>query len=65
MLQRKLVIYGVARKGGSVVAAGRAQIKRLKPGKRARYKIFFIGNPRGARARGRGAPHRVLRLTGR
>ena len=47
--QRKLVIFAVARKGGRVVAAGRAQVNRLKPGKRARYTIFFIGNPRGAR----------------
>ncbi len=47
--QRKLVVFAVARKGGRVVAAGRAQINRLKPGKRARYTIFFIGNPRGAR----------------
>jgi hypothetical protein len=47
--QRKLVVFAVARKGRRVVAAGRAQINRLKPGKRARYTIFFIGNPRGAR----------------
>ena len=47
--QRKLVIFAVARKSGRVVAAGRAQINRLKAGKRARYTIFFIGDPRGAR----------------
>jgi len=47
--QRKLVIFAVARKGGRVVAAGRAQINRLKPRKRTHYTIFFIGNPRGAR----------------
>ena len=47
--QRKLVIFAVARKGGRVVAAGRAQINRVKPRKRTRYTIFFIGNPRGAR----------------
>ena len=47
--QRKLVIFAVARKGGRVVAAGRAQINRMKPRKRTRYTIFFIGNPRGAR----------------
>ena len=46
--QRKLVIFAVARKGGRVVAAGRAQINRVKPRKRTRYTIF-IGNPRGAR----------------
>jgi hypothetical protein len=47
--QRKLVIFAVARKGRRVVAAGRAQINRLKARKRARYTIFFIGDPRGAR----------------
>jgi hypothetical protein len=47
--QRKLVIFGVAWRGKRVVAAGRAQVNRLKPGKHARYTIFFIGNPRGAR----------------
>jgi hypothetical protein len=47
--QRKLVIFAVARKGRRVVAAGRAQLNRLKAGKRARYTIFFIGDPRGAR----------------
>ena len=47
--QRKLVVFAVARKRGRVVAAGRAQINRLKPGKRGRYTVFFIGNPRGAR----------------
>lgn len=47
--QRKLVVFAVARRGGRVVAAGRAQINRLKAGKRARYTVFFIGNPRGAR----------------
>ncbi len=46
--QRKLVIYAVARKGGKVVAAGRGQVERLKPGASASYQIFFIGNPEGA-----------------
>jgi hypothetical protein len=48
ILQRKLVIYAVARKGGKVIAAGRGQVERLKPGKSASYQIFFIGNPTGA-----------------
>jgi hypothetical protein len=46
---RKLVVFAVARSGGRVVAAGKGQIARLKPGKRVRFKAFFIGNPRGAR----------------
>ncbi len=49
LLQRKLVIFGVARKGKKVVAAGRSQVEKLRPGKTATYQIFFIGNPRGAR----------------
>lgn len=47
--QRKLVLYGVARRAGRVVAAGRAQIPRLKAGRSRIYHIFFIGNPKGAR----------------
>jgi hypothetical protein len=47
--QRKLVISVIARKGERVVAAGRGQIERLKPGKSGNYKVFFIGNPRGAK----------------
>jgi hypothetical protein len=49
ILQRKLVVYGVVRRGGRVVAAGRSGIERLRPGRRAPYKIFFVGDPRGGR----------------
>jgi hypothetical protein len=49
VLQRKLVIFAVARKGGRIVAAGRAGVERLKPGKKAGFAIFFIGNPKGAK----------------
>lgn len=49
LLQRKLVIYAVARKDGKVVAAGRGQVERLKPHAAAGYQIFFVGNPEGAR----------------
>lgn len=49
VLQKDLVVFGVAFKGGRVVAAGRSQVERLKPGRAATYQIFFIGNPRGAR----------------
>jgi hypothetical protein len=44
----KLVLFAVARRGGRVVAAGRGQIARLKPGKRVHYQAFFIGNAHGA-----------------
>jgi hypothetical protein len=47
--QRRLVIYGVARQGNRVVAAGRAIIERLRTdGKPVPFTLFFIGNPRGA-----------------
>ncbi len=57
--QRKLVIYAVAVKGGRPVAAGRAQVNRLKPGKRANYQVFFIGNPRGAHLQVAAPPTRI------
>jgi hypothetical protein len=47
--QRRLVVFCVARRGGKLVAAGRAIVNRLAPGRRARYHVFFIGDPRGAR----------------
>lgn len=46
--QRDLVVYAVARRGGEVVAAGRGQIPRLKPGRTVAYQVFFIGDPTGA-----------------
>ena len=49
ILQKKLVLYAVARKGGKVVAAGAGGIEKLRPGKSAGYQIFFIGKPKGAK----------------
>lgn len=46
--QRDLVLYGVARKSGRIVAAGRAQVRRVKPGARSSFRMYFIGDPRGA-----------------
>jgi hypothetical protein len=46
--QRRLVVAVVARRGGQVVAAGRAIVERLLAGRAARYHVFFIGDPRGA-----------------
>lgn len=46
--QRRLVVSVVARRGGRVVAAGRAIVARLAAGKSAPYHVFFIGDPRGA-----------------
>ena len=44
--QRALVIYAVARKGERIVAAGRGQVPRLKPGAKAPFTVFFIGDAR-------------------
>jgi hypothetical protein len=44
--QRALVIYAVARKGKRIVAAGRGQVPRLKPGAKAPFTVFFIGDAR-------------------
>ena len=46
--QRRLVVFAVARKGDRVVAAGRAIVERLAPGKSAHFTAFLIGDPRGA-----------------
>ena len=43
---RDVVIYGVARRGDRVVAAGRSIVPRLRPRATADYAIFFIGDPR-------------------
>jgi hypothetical protein len=47
--QRNVFVHCVARRNGRIVAAGRSRIERIKPGRRGRYHIFFIGNPRGAK----------------
>jgi len=47
--QRKVLITIVATKGGKVVAAGRGVVAKVKPNKGARYSVFFIGNPKGAK----------------
>jgi hypothetical protein len=49
VLQRRLPVFCVARRGGTVVAAGRAILEKVKPGKSAPFTVFFIGDPRGAR----------------
>ncbi len=47
--QKRLVIFAVARRGGRIVAAGRAVVPNVKPGpKGVRFTLFFVGDPRGA-----------------
>jgi hypothetical protein len=47
--QRNVTVFAVAEKAGKVVAAGRAGIERLKAGGSGRFKVFWIGDPAGAR----------------
>jgi hypothetical protein len=52
ILQKRLVIACVARRGGRIVAAGRAVVDKLPPAptpKPTRFSVYFIGNPQGAR----------------
>jgi hypothetical protein len=53
--QTHLVVYAVARKGGRVVAAGRAVLAEVAPAERAAFQIYFVGDPSGARIQ-TGAP---------
>lgn len=49
---RNVPIYAVARRGGEVVAAGRAIVQRLDPDpvkKPAVFRVYFVGTPRGAK----------------
>lgn len=49
--QKRLTIFAIARKGGKVVAAGRAVVDKLPPAptrKPIRFSVYFIGNPTGA-----------------
>jgi hypothetical protein len=47
--QKRLLIYAVARRGGEIVAAGRAAFEHLKPETKAlHYHVYFLGDPEGA-----------------
>ncbi|HEX5610397.1 MAG TPA: hypothetical protein VFX45_09945 [Solirubrobacterales bacterium] len=47
--QNRLLFYAVARKGGTIVAAGRGAIEHLKPDtKKLFYNVYFTGDPTGA-----------------
>jgi hypothetical protein len=46
--QGKLVLFGVARRAGRVVAAGRAVLPELGARSQLPFQIFFVGDPRGA-----------------
>lgn len=47
--QDELVIYAVARRGGKVVAAGRAVLASLHADASLPFQVFFVGDPNGAK----------------
>jgi len=48
VVQQHLVVYAVARKGGRIVAAGRAVLPEVSPGASAPFQVYFVGDPSGA-----------------
>ncbi len=46
--QHELVVYCVARRGGRIVAVGRAVLSQATAHNATRFEIFFEGNPKGA-----------------
>jgi hypothetical protein len=45
-------VFAVALKGDKVVAAGRALVPKVLPGdpaKKPRFRLYFIGDPKGAK----------------
>jgi hypothetical protein len=46
--QSALVVFGVARRSGRIVAAGRALLPQLPAGRSLSFQIFLIGEPKGA-----------------
>jgi hypothetical protein len=47
--QQNLVVYAVARRGGRVVAAGRAVLPEVPAGGGVPFQAFFVGDPAGAK----------------
>jgi hypothetical protein len=47
--QQKLVVYVVGRRGGRIVAAGRAVLAEVGAGRKTAFQVFCVGNPQGAK----------------
>lgn len=47
--QRSLVVYGVARRGGRIVGAGRGILPELAPHQSSKVEIYFAGQIQGAK----------------
>jgi hypothetical protein len=43
------VVYAIARKGGRIVAAGRAVLPEVGQGASVPFQAYFVGDPKGAR----------------
>jgi hypothetical protein len=48
IVQRDLVVYALARRGGKLVAAGRAVLPEVPAHGSSGFEIFWVGNPTGA-----------------
>jgi hypothetical protein len=46
--QEELVVFAIGRRGGRVVAAGRAILPNAPASSSTPFQVFFIGNPKGA-----------------
>lgn len=58
--QTNLPVFAVALKGDEVVAAGRALVPKALPGdpvKKPRFRLYFVGNPKGAKVHVTVAPN--------
>ena len=58
--QQDLVVYAVARRGGKIVAAGRAVLPEVAAGASVPFQAFLVGEPSGARLEA-SAPPTTLR----
>jgi hypothetical protein len=58
--QRELVVYAVARKGGQIVAAGRAIVPQLAAGASSRFQAYLVGSPAGATLQASAPPTTLL-----
>ncbi len=47
--QSELVVYAIARRAGTIVAAGRAVLEQVPAGDAVRFQAFFVGDPSGAK----------------
>jgi hypothetical protein len=54
--QRNLVVYVLARRGGAVVAAGRAVLPLAAAGAATAFQVFFVGSPQGAQLQATAPP---------